>query len=126
MVQSHSATRQTRDDVQAFTPLLLVIGPVIRTNPLDVAALDTAGAELLAVTAPLSSIVPLAELYAPYAVEFVPPVVVPPTVIVPDDVRKSFYEFGKLRNPNVKEGTVKDLISTSTIPILIDTSLISN
>jgi dTDP-4-dehydrorhamnose reductase len=40
--------------------------------------------------------------------------------------RRSFYEFGKLRNPNVKEGTVKDLISTSTIPILIDTSLISN
>lgn len=40
--------------------------------------------------------------------------------------RRSFYEFGKLRNPNVKEGTVKDLISTSAIPILIDTSLISN
>ena len=40
--------------------------------------------------------------------------------------RRSFYEFGKLRNPNVKQGTVKDLISTSSIPILIDTSLISD
>jgi dTDP-4-dehydrorhamnose reductase len=40
--------------------------------------------------------------------------------------RRSFYEFGKLRNPNVKEGTVKNLISTSAIPILIDTSLISD
>jgi len=40
--------------------------------------------------------------------------------------RRSFFEFGKLRNPNVKEGSVKDLISKSNVPILIDTSLISN
>ena len=40
--------------------------------------------------------------------------------------RMSFYEFGKLRNINVKEGSVKDLASKSKIHILIDTSLISN
>jgi dTDP-4-dehydrorhamnose reductase len=38
--------------------------------------------------------------------------------------RRSFYEFGKLRNPNVKEGSVQNLLKTSTVPILIDTSLI--
>lgn len=40
--------------------------------------------------------------------------------------RRSFYEFGKLRNPKVKEGSVKDLASQSKIHILIDTSLISD
>ena len=40
--------------------------------------------------------------------------------------RRSFYEFGKLRNPDVKEGSVKGLIQKSNVPILIDTSLISN
>lgn len=40
--------------------------------------------------------------------------------------RLSFYEFGLLRNPNVKPGSVKELISKSNVPILIDTSLISN
>jgi len=40
--------------------------------------------------------------------------------------RLSFYEFGLLRNPNVKPGSVKDLVSQSKVPILIDTSLISN
>lgn len=40
--------------------------------------------------------------------------------------RRSFYEFGKLRNPEVKPGSVKDLVSQSKIHILIDTSLISN
>lgn len=38
--------------------------------------------------------------------------------------RRSFYEFGKLRNPNVKEGSVQNLLKTSAVPILIDTSLI--
>lgn len=40
--------------------------------------------------------------------------------------RRSFYEFGKLRNPNVKRGSVKDLVSQSKVPILLDTSLISD
>lgn len=40
--------------------------------------------------------------------------------------RRSFYEFGKIRNPNVKEGSVKNLASQSKVPILIDTSLISD
>lgn len=40
--------------------------------------------------------------------------------------RLSFYEFGLLRNPNVKPGSVKDLVSQSKVPILIDTSLISD
>ena len=40
--------------------------------------------------------------------------------------RRSFYEFGKIRNPNVKKGSVVNLISQSKIPILIDTSLISD
>ena len=40
--------------------------------------------------------------------------------------RRSFYEFGKIRNPNVKPGYVKDLKLNINAPILIDTSLISN
>ena len=40
--------------------------------------------------------------------------------------RLSFYEFGKLRNPNVKPGSVQGLIQTSKVPILIDTSLVNN
>ena len=40
--------------------------------------------------------------------------------------RRSFYEFGKLRNPNIKKDSVKSLASQSKLPILIDTSLISN
>ena len=40
--------------------------------------------------------------------------------------RRSFYEFGQLRNPNVKAGSVQNLLKTSTVPILIDTSLIEN
>jgi len=40
--------------------------------------------------------------------------------------RRSFYEFGQIRNPKVQPGSVKSLISTSKVPILIDTSLISN
>lgn len=40
--------------------------------------------------------------------------------------RRSFYEFGKLRNPDVKMGSIKELLNTTTIPILIDTSLISD
>jgi len=40
--------------------------------------------------------------------------------------RLSFYEFGKLRNPSVKPGSVKNLVQTSKVPILIDTSLINN
>lgn len=40
--------------------------------------------------------------------------------------RRSFYEFGKLRNPNVKRSSVYNLVKTSKIPILIDTSLVSN
>jgi len=40
--------------------------------------------------------------------------------------RLSFYKFGLQRNPNVKPGSVKDLVSQSKVPILIDTSLISD
>jgi dTDP-4-dehydrorhamnose reductase len=40
--------------------------------------------------------------------------------------KRSFYNFGKLRNPNVMQGSVADLVKTSTVPILIDTSLIEN
>lgn len=40
--------------------------------------------------------------------------------------RRSFYEFGQLRNPNVTPGSVENLLKTSTVPILIDTSLIEN
>jgi dTDP-4-dehydrorhamnose reductase len=37
--------------------------------------------------------------------------------------RRSFYDFGKIRNPDVLPGTVKDIIEKSSVPILIDTSL---
>ena len=37
--------------------------------------------------------------------------------------RKSFYDFALERNPNVKPGSVKEIISKSKVPILIDTSL---
>ena len=40
--------------------------------------------------------------------------------------RRSFYEFGKIRNPNVKEGSMGSLASKSKVHILRDTSLISN
>jgi dTDP-4-dehydrorhamnose reductase len=40
--------------------------------------------------------------------------------------RRSFYEFGQLRNPNVKPGSVENFAKTSIVPILIDTSLIEN
>lgn len=40
--------------------------------------------------------------------------------------RRSFYEFGKIRNPNVKEGSMGDLASKSKVRILRDTSLISD
>ena len=40
--------------------------------------------------------------------------------------KRSFYEFGKIRNENVKMGSVKDLISKSKVPILIDTSFFEN
>jgi dTDP-4-dehydrorhamnose reductase len=40
--------------------------------------------------------------------------------------RRSFYEFGKLRNENVKMGSVKDLVLKSKVPILIDTSFSQN
>ena len=40
--------------------------------------------------------------------------------------RRSFYDFGRLRNTDVKMGSVQDLLNTSNIPILIDTSLISD
>ncbi len=40
--------------------------------------------------------------------------------------RLSFYDFGKQRNPNVKQGSVQALLKTSKVPILIDTSLIEN
>lgn len=39
--------------------------------------------------------------------------------------RKSFYDFALERNPNVKPGSVKELVKTSPVPILIDTSLIT-
>ena len=38
--------------------------------------------------------------------------------------RKSFYDFALERNPNVKPGSVKEIISKSKVPILIDTSLV--
>lgn len=37
--------------------------------------------------------------------------------------RKSFYEFGLERNPNVIPGSIKEIQSVSNVPILIDTSL---
>ena len=37
--------------------------------------------------------------------------------------RKSFYELGLERNPNVKPGSIQEIQSISNIPILIDTSL---
>lgn len=37
--------------------------------------------------------------------------------------RKSFYEFGLQRNPNVKPGSIKEIQSISQVPILVDTSL---
>lgn len=40
--------------------------------------------------------------------------------------RKSFYDFGLLRNPNLKKDTVQSIIKNSSVPILIDTSLISD
>lgn len=40
--------------------------------------------------------------------------------------RQSFYDFGRRRNPTVQPGSVKDLIARSTVPILIDTSLVEN
>lgn len=39
--------------------------------------------------------------------------------------RKSFYDFALERNSNVKPGSVKELAKTSPIPILIDTSLVT-
>ena len=36
--------------------------------------------------------------------------------------RKSFYDFALERNPNVKPGSVKEIIAKSKVPILIDTS----
>ena len=36
--------------------------------------------------------------------------------------RKSFYDFALERNPSVKPGSVKEIISKSKVPILIDTS----
>jgi|TARA_R110000744_G_scaffold40153_2_gene91086 dTDP-4-dehydrorhamnose reductase len=38
--------------------------------------------------------------------------------------RRSFYELAKERNLDIKSGSVKDIIKTSKVPILIDTSLI--
>ena len=40
--------------------------------------------------------------------------------------RMSFYDFGRLRNPNLKKDTVQTIIKNSVVPILIDTSLISD
>ena len=37
--------------------------------------------------------------------------------------RKSFYEFGLERNPDVTPGSVSEIQSISNVPILIDTSL---
>ena len=37
--------------------------------------------------------------------------------------RRSFYELAKIRNPNVKMGSVSEIVSNSDVPILIDTSL---
>jgi len=37
--------------------------------------------------------------------------------------RRSFYDLAKERNPNIKSGSVSEIVKTSTIPILIDTSL---
>ena len=37
--------------------------------------------------------------------------------------RRSFFEFGKLRNPNVKPGSIIEIQSISNVPILVDTSL---
>jgi hypothetical protein len=37
--------------------------------------------------------------------------------------RKSFYDFGLERNPNVKPGSIKEIQSVSKVPILVDTSL---
>ena len=37
--------------------------------------------------------------------------------------RRSFYELAKTRNPNVKMGSVSEIVSNSDVPILIDTSL---
>lgn len=38
--------------------------------------------------------------------------------------RKSFYDFALERNPNVKPGSIKEAISQSKVPILVDTSLV--
>jgi dTDP-D-glucose 4,6-dehydratase len=38
--------------------------------------------------------------------------------------RRSFYELAKERNSDIKSGSVIDIIKTSKVPILIDTSLI--
>jgi dTDP-4-dehydrorhamnose reductase len=37
--------------------------------------------------------------------------------------RKSFYDFGLERNPNVKPGSIKEIQSVSKVPILVDTIL---
>lgn len=37
--------------------------------------------------------------------------------------RRSFYELGLERNPNVKPGSIVEIQSTSKVPILVDTSL---
>lgn len=37
--------------------------------------------------------------------------------------RKSFYDFALERNPNVKQGSIKEIVSKSKVPILVDTSL---
>jgi dTDP-4-dehydrorhamnose reductase len=40
--------------------------------------------------------------------------------------RRSFFEFAKIRNMNVKAGSVQEVVKKSFLPILIDTSLIEN
>lgn len=37
--------------------------------------------------------------------------------------RRSFYELARIRNKNIKKGSVSEIISNSKVPILIDTSL---
>lgn len=39
--------------------------------------------------------------------------------------RKSFYDFALERNPNIKPGSIKTMISQSKVPILVDTSLVT-
>tara|TARA_Y100001963_G_scaffold148062_1_gene225299 strand:+ start:3123 stop:3824 length:702 start_codon:yes stop_codon:yes gene_type:complete len=38
--------------------------------------------------------------------------------------RRSFYELGKERNPNIKKGSIEEIKKVTKVPILVDTSLV--